>query len=274
MTLLKPKTFLLKNIPKDELFFLDFFLRYLFLEEGFAYVLFGTKPMGISGYFDLENSKSIFVSQSILPWNVKIKKGAEIFRKYQHLFLFRNCEMLFSAQDGGTDIIFINKKNFLKTFRKNQLDFRKILGSNISGQILLDQIIKQNGILTDYLKKNEQLLGILLGYGNHNAWMYERREEIKRSIHHFTLSIVKLTPSKGFATIEEELQMLNSKLQPFFEKNHSMISFFEQPIFMVDNETLETKKLKKKYNKQHKRIEQIYGKDGDFLKTTLHAQYR
>jgi len=264
-----PKTQILKKIPKDDLVFLDFFLRYLFLEEDFIYVLFGDKAMGVSGYFNPYRAENFLVSQNILLWNLNVKKGAEIFRKYQHLFSMKNCQMLFIEKEDETEIVFINKKNFSRTFNKHQRDFQTILGSRISSKKLLRQMIDEKDVMGSTLHEHEGLLGILLGYGKHNAWMFHRRNELHRALHQFSLSSIRLHPSMGFASIEEELKTIEDALQLFTNKQSSPLVFLRLPTFMADAEASETKKLKKKYIKQRKHIADIYNKDSNFLITII-----
>jgi len=263
------KTRLLKKIPKDDLVFLDFFLRYLFLEEDFIYVLFGDKAMGVSGYFNPHKADGFLVSQNILPWNLNVKKGAEIFRKYQHLFSMKNCEMLFVEKEDKTEILFINKKNFSRAFNKHQRDFQAILGPRISNKKLLRQMIDEKDVWISTLHEHEGLLGILLGYGKHNAWMFHRRNELHRALHQFSLSSTQLQPSMGFVSIEEELKTINDTLQLFANKQSSPLIFLRLPTFMADAEASETKKLKKKYIRQRKRIADIYNGNSNFLTTII-----
>lgn len=89
-------------------------------------------------------------------------------------------------------------------------------------------------------------------------------------MHLFFLIKKPLKPSEGFATIEEEYNILCQKLTSFddyiiYDFNPLLLVL---PGFAVDHADLETQQLKKDYLKQYKTIVHEYQK-GDFLEVTF-----
>ena len=93
-------------------------------------------------------------------------------------------------------------------------------------------------------------MGILFGYGEHNAELFEKRNEF-----------IKMFPNKRKNT--------PFKLQPFSSTqlplNALMINL---PQFVADLDNAETKQLKQKYLLQRREILKRY-ESGDFLEITL-----
>jgi hypothetical protein len=166
----------------------------------------------------------------------------------------------------------INKRAFLKTIEENIDDFKKVLGVDITPQKILDNCLKANDIFKDVLESHHGLYGILLGYGRHNAQLFNRLAEIEgtRSRDKFSLTKKTLSPSEGFSTIDEEYHYLKEKLLPFDEflgDNFNPL-FMLLPAFMADHTHPETQRLKTEYRQQYKNIIERY-KKGDFLEVTL-----
>ena len=118
---------LLTRMTLEERYYLDAFLRNLLFVEDFSYVLFGSKPMSFTSYEKYVlpfNVSYDYVSAS----NLKIKKGLEVFKKYQHFFSSSNIDMRFFDDPEDLVLVMINKKNFLHVFNKYQSDFKQVFG--------------------------------------------------------------------------------------------------------------------------------------------------
>jgi hypothetical protein len=107
--------------------------------------------------------------------------------------------------------------------------------------------------------------GVLLGYGLHNAQLYNDRLKLEKFINFEDLPKIpekKPTPKENFASIEAKYEFLDSKLKPFGEYNYSPL-IVRSVHFVADYSLSETKALKKKYKKLRSKISTIYAK-GDF----------
>jgi hypothetical protein len=258
-------------IQEEDRYFLDFFFRHLLLKDPFAYVFMGDKPMAISGYFEL-GAHFDLSCQQLSTTNSLFRKGCEVFRKYQHLFAFNKVVFFFNFQEemDYTEIICINKENVSNILDSHEHLFSNVLNGKFNSEKLIEQLKQQKGDIDKVLKNNDELLGILLGYGKNNASLYHRREEIKKCIHSFKIpnKMRNAIPSSGSFTIEDELVSIQNTLKQFENENLSNCIFMDLPHFMADYNSSETLELKKKYRHQRKKITKAYRK-GAFLEVTL-----
>ena len=197
--------------------------EYLFT-EGFAYSLFGEKPITLSCYYIFKfydkNNKKFYPFYQIAysfynayyPKNIKLKNSWDTWKKYKSLF--SNSNFIFLEEPNSNsmtmNIIIINKKAFIETLNINKDTFEKVLKIPIDPKKILDQIINGKMLCRDIIKNHEALLGILLGYGNKNSWdFYERKQILK-----------KINLSK---TDEEMLKNINEKFLLFAAKDNDEI---------------------------------------------------
>ena len=124
-------------------------------------------------------------------------------------------------------IYVINKKKFIETITNNISLFEAIFHKKIDPEKLLDEIANEKKPFLTSIHHNEMLFGLLLGYGEHNASLYNksRRSQVARI----------LFPKK-------------IKLDCSDEKYHPMM--IVNPVqFAADLDHPETKALQKKYIK-------------------------
>lgn len=262
----------LKKISDDEKKCLEMFF-YSSFHDGLGYTLFGDKPITIVGYINpKEKIKDVydFLDSTIGAYNefnIRIRKGWEIFEKCKFLpsekFSIVNEK---SRANNFHCILFINNDSVLKTIKLHLKDFKNVLGQHVTPQNLLQKIIKSDDVFGDVLKNHQGLIGTLLGYGRHNAWLFHRREQLEQHFYKFRFTLTK--PIKEIAA--DELEALNQKLQSFDDRDYTDITFLPiiLPCFCADRNAEETRLLKQKYEKQYRKINNRYRK-GDFLKITL-----
>ena len=144
------------------------------------------------------------------------------------------------------------------------MDFKKSLSINITPQEILESCLKGNIIFEDVLNYHDGLLGILLGYGRHNAQLFFRKIQIEgiRELQKFSLTKNSLQPSEGFRTLDDEYNDLSARLSFFDEGEILDLNplFMTLPGFMADHNSIETQQLKIKYRKQYKKIINKYKK--------------
>jgi hypothetical protein len=260
---------ILKSIDPEDRFCLDFYFRSLLFEDSLAYVLYGDKPMGFSGFYNPTITSDSPLEPGCPQKSLILKRGYELHKKYQSLFQQKNFIFVFRETDDYTEIALVNRRNFLRAVARSSEDFQKVLGAEVTGESILDQFIQEKEILGKPLRENHALLGILLGYGKKNSSTFHRKIEIMKSQREFHLIDKKdhLTPSPGFNSLNEELDSLDKRLLPM-RAAYQEFSLMDLPAFMVDPYDLETQKVKGKFIKQRKKIIDIYRR-GNFLEITL-----
>ncbi len=142
----------------------------------------------------------------------------------------------------------------------------------ITADIILERYLVASDLFRDVFQNHHILLGIVLGYGRHNAQLFSRKvqiEEEKESSFFFPINIEAL-PAKGFSSLEEEYQDSNDRLISFEEEDlwEWWDPVLPLPGFIADSKAPETQKLKEQYRKQRKKMIEIY-KERHFLETTL-----
>jgi hypothetical protein len=147
-------------------------------------------------------------------------------------------------------IFLINKDAFLKIVKNHLADFRNILGDHITPSLLLQEIQKTRNIYKT-LKHSNLLLGILFGYGRHNAELFQKK-----------YNFIKRFPTKR-KECPYKLSLVNNTKLPL-----SPPRVLDLPRFAADPDHPETKQLKEKYKKQSRQIHQIL-ESGDFLEVVL-----
>jgi len=167
---------LLSSIPTEDRARLEFLFYRIFNNDHGAYTLFCDKPVSLSGHF------------KISPWENIIELGLrgsddEVFgkewktwEKYRNLFKIKGYILVKenSKLTGITNIIFINKNEFIKYVKNNSSLFERILGHPFNPEEVLKNIEDGKITFVDSIENNEVLWGVLLGYGKHNSILYSR----------------------------------------------------------------------------------------------------
>lgn len=215
--------------------------------------------MSFYGYFARPPREFLIFSDLTDP---KLEKHFITYEKYKNLLNTKNFIILdqpvisnkFPTAGYVRDIVIINKKEFAKIVEQNIFLFKDRLGSQITSSALLQAVESGHNVLTDVLQEDELLWGLLLGYGKHNSELYARREEITCN--------PGCILSKGFETLEEELDYVEEHLEGFTHEHH--IDLISLPLFMCDKTDPTTEQLKVKYQKIQENICEIY-RSADFF---------
>jgi hypothetical protein len=261
--------YILSTMPTEDKEALTRLFYWMMRNDNLSYTLFGNKPISLSGDFDVNSSENLKIEGrcSRRFWNYW-----QIWEKYEKNFQIQNYLLIKEKSitvSNVTNVVFINKKAFINIFNKHAKIFNKILNKHLTSDSLLKEI-EDNRKFAPIIKNNEILWGILLGYGVHNAKLYDKKYKLERFIYFDELPKIPLkkpSPSKSFSSIEEELDFIELKTEPFGEYGYSPI--IQNAVhFMVNPEHPETKALEKKYQKLRSKISAIYAQ-GDFLEITL-----
>jgi hypothetical protein len=240
--------------------------------ENLSYTLFGDKPVSLSGDFIESAVTPLEILMGKSKYFGSFEKNWQIWEKYEEYFLIENYLLIKEPSitvSNTINVVLINKKEFINIVNQHIDIFKQKLGRDLIAENLLKKI-ESGHQFASTIRNDEVLWGILLGYGIHNAKLYDKKYKLERFIYFDEfpkLPIKKPSPSQNFSSIEEELDFLKSKIKPFGEYGYSPI--IQNPVhFMVDPGHPETKALKKKYQSLRSKISAIYAR-GDFLEITF-----
>lgn len=217
-------------------------LRHLLSNTEMGYVLYGEKPVWI----EIVPSKN-----GLIPF----------FARRGFLFSFLNrfacylealkpiCTGNVIIKNFENQILFINKKTFLKTVSNNLPLFQYVLGPEVTPEGLLNELLHSKQTLCSLLKNTPALIGIVLGYGTQNALFGARSEWLQSRLYTdpvcplfmpeeetFLLkknypgsSSGRELPSFGFSSLQEECDFIHKKI--FLSWQHKEEGFPSLPVF-------------------------------------------
>jgi hypothetical protein len=262
---------MLNRIPDRDRKDLEELFNYFVKRTTFSYTLFGDKPVSwlvisLPEFPKLRTSKRIihkFSGQNPL-WS-----KWRIWKTYEKDFPLKNyllIEDINSSNAHRKDIFFINKKYFIEAVNQHKAIFQKVLNRQVSGKVLLDEVENKSS-LQSVLAHNDLLLGILLGFGEHNASLYQEREDLGVSYKQYKSILVK--DAQEFEKLERKAEEITDVLQPIGDCEYSPL-LIGTVQFVADLEFPQTKGFQQKYNLWRERICLIYSK-GNIFEITLSA---
>jgi hypothetical protein len=225
----------------------DFFKKVIFHDQ-FAYTLDSYKAMAVSGGFLYSHLIPYGKDVIQAPSPRRFWEGWKVWLKHQPNFKMQNFVLLEERShqiESIKFIVIVNKQVFRKVVNEHLETFEKILKRKINAENLLQEISKFGYQKT--LAGSEILKGILLGYGEHNSWLFEHREKFfdgKSPFH--------LVPSQK----EKPLPIV--KNPTFFQEDNPHLLLFYRTNFLADLSSSETQELRRKYNEAEKKIFKKY----------------
>src|ERR1700722_2067729 len=213
----------LNELSDEEQHCLSVFLRISLFPENFAYVLFGEKPMAFTS---CEKSLPSFsFSRGFLSTlDLEERKGFEVFKKLQHLFSSKNIVVKITENDSHLFLLMINRKNLLNVLRKNIDDFKQVLGPENTVKSLFHRMTSGDEHLADVINQHEALLGILLGYGKHNSWLFHQKRTITMKLNEFA------PPKKRNSALEQEYDYIDQNKTGFSDGSRERKYVLRNPI--------------------------------------------
>ena len=242
------------------------FFEHFCLKESGAYTLFCDKPVSFDAFFGMSVDEATSSRNKACNENKRLRKGWEVWTKYQSLF--PSDQFLLKAarlDQDRTEIILINKKDFLKTISENINDFKSIINESITAALLLERYENSEISLFDLLNRHHGLLGTLLGFGRNNAWHYHERNKMTDDscqLTHYSYS--EFNPHVRRKS--NEAVILTGAFSSITHRK--CYKFLYLPAFVVDAGSSETQVLQRKYLNQRREIHDYYG-HGDFLEIRL-----
>jgi len=165
----------LSKISHQDQQYLDQFFQYLLRTSPMGYTLFGNKPISLFEYPDLKSSVNCDLRLSLC-----MERGWKTWMRYRTLFSSKDF-VLKKEKDTGAfhtnTVILINKTQVLAAISRNLDLFISKFGQEFQPEGFLKQICDTDEPLFDFLKE-EDVIGILLGFGRTNGVLFNREREI------------------------------------------------------------------------------------------------
>lgn len=244
---------ILETIPDEHREDLNLLFKMIFIEQDGAYTIFGDKPVSQTGAFIFSSWETTLKGK-----NGYIGSLWNTWQKYKNLFHIKKYAISgekFEIKKSNLvafHIFVINKEAFINSINEHKSLFEQVLNKRINPEKFLQNIVNSKISFWESINFNEMLLGILLGYGTHNAYHFN-----KRNLHFFD----RFYPKKM------ALESKKINLEFFGEERHPMM--IVNPVqFAADLSHPETIKLDKKYRELRTKISSIYS-NGNFLEKTL-----
>ncbi len=255
---------LLESIPLQERLELDALFRWLFLREGFAYTLFGERAIAFTTFSETTYALDVIFTRREPP----IFSWWKTWEKYKHLFPMKSFALITTQDDvhNCNRLYLINKKLYDSVIQEAQPNSKWVLNS---GKTLeeLERIFKEFKI--EELPNYSEVLGILLGFGENNSYLFYRRDVLEQLIFPQGLSYENTSIAENVLKLSEELNQINNSLQGVqTHKKTKGLTPLSPLYFAGDPNTEETKQLLRKYQKSRDKISQGYSQ-GNFLEVTL-----
>jgi len=263
----------LRTIPSNELDQIKLLFEKIFKNEPFAHTLFFDKPISFSSSLsDHYTANQALTHMNIDEYAEHILSGYEpsqIFVKQWAIWeknkgLFKMSKYLFfKTKVGEIDVVLlVNKQSFESTFNKHLALFQKVLNKPVTAEDLLNEIKKENSDLWDILNHHHGLLGILLGFGKHNAMVFKLRETLE----HKLAKISCITLPEYHQDLKNRIEILWNTLKPLDANNDINLTLPYRICFVGDHNHLETAMLEQLYRNNNRKLSEIFSKDDWFEK--------
>lgn len=263
---------ILEMMPSRDKKKLEYFFREYIICDAMGYVLFGEKPMALTGKDKKLSPFKSFSSflYAISPRRIRSKNGFDTWRKYEKLFPMKRFVFLYDETESEVNSLFINKESFLKKVQQNTEIFESLLERDVNGEELLKEGIGKP-LLSEVLCDSKVLAGILFGFGKNNALLFNQRAQLtskeERIIfcknHHFGDLWVK--EFEGLDEKWKEIGRVSAYVTGDHLRNLELIMF---PGFYAVLDDPETFQIKDHFLQTRKKIIDFY-KNRDFLEATL-----
>lgn len=241
-----------------------------------GYTIFGDKPVSVTGYWTSSDATTDMYSKELL-----FKTGQIVWEKHKHLFPTPNFAITFVTIQDWRGVQVINKKAFKQIVSQYLDEFRRIIGQEITADLLLEKVTNSNVDISEVLQNDDCLLGIVLGYGYKNACAYKQKNEIAASLKkHFGIADEKFVYDGIFPNNSEDLPEDITKLLDEYnalDKKFTyssdipnMLELFPDVGFRADLEDPDTIALLKRYDQAKQKIKNAFLSD-NFLKEVLCA---
>lgn len=275
---------IVKAMPKKDKQQLELFFRTLIEKNSFGYVLVGQKPMAFDDLakdinvlmcawddktqqedpsdelsVTLFDKLSYFTHQLVSEERINFLKGFETWKKYETLFPSRRfCFIYHVKRHFGSEhlqVALVNKNAFIDHINKYKTAFTDYLDKTVSGEEFLTKLVTSQNL--DPVMNHQALLGTLLGFGIHNAFLFHQQD------------LLKTNHEKQRFKKKHHLDFVWGQQECVFQLDQgSGLTSLELPCFIADTTSIETAQLKRSYQEDKEKLIAYY-KNKDFLEATL-----
>ncbi len=270
---------ILSAMPKSDRKKLEYFFRELIVEDSLGYTLLGEKPMSLLAVE--EKVINPFASWSmfrdaIIPRRTRSNRNFLVWKRYEKFFPITRFALFYEKeqQDGRvlTVMTAINKKAFTSVVEKYREDFTQILHCEVTAEYLLEEGMK-NPFLAGLLMNHDALIGILLGYGRENAYLFHQKSQFssqQEKIDFFERShFDSVWTEEEFEAIRKKYDSVNW-ISTYITGSHvKNLDLMVLPGFGGLFDSPETRHWRNHYLETRQAIIDYY-KDKDFLEATLY----
>jgi hypothetical protein len=235
-------------------------VKYLFEDlvtrHDFAYTIFGSKPMSLADMC-LQISPNLPIHKHLKARFIfaKLKRSLNTWYKYRDGFHFKDFIFLDQEEDLFDCLVFIliNKNNMINVLNDHIAIFKEKLGDSFTPESFLAKLEKRELSLAQAIQDSDRLLGIMLGYGERNATLFQERFDLLRAVSKRKKENLPLD-----CILLGRLEAIEAKLGDFSEPE-------EEPIlpplyFLADTSHPETIALKQQYTRDRQKIERLMRK--------------
>lgn len=260
---------------------MDYFFRRLIQDDTLGYVLLGSKPMVYSSYrkpkttIQAIESDPIFEFELFLyglqPSEALFDAGLKVWKKYEKHFCGNNLFFNSFEEDEEfhfVNLLIINKKLVLPLIHQHFQRFHSIDSKIQDEHAFFEFFLIDTSFKKQFFSRND-LLGICLGFGERNADLFDRMDQIYASIGGHGFTLYKPSPERR-AELKKEWNDIETSFGVIGKRVivSRKFRFTSKVGFRADNSDPETAVLKKKYQDCQKKLAQTY-QGVDFLEKTL-----
>ena len=269
----KDVTTILKVMPKNDRKKLEYFFQELIAWGNFGYVIFGEKPMALEIVEERINPLESFSSfrHYLMPRRIKFNRGFTTWKKYEKFFKMKRFIFTYEGYNKNPMLVLINKSSFIILINKNKEYFNYLLKRNIEAEDLLEEA-KTTPLISNLLMNHDALLGILLGYGKENSYLFHLKSQLTSEKEIFDFcekfqfdSVWTPTEFEEFRKKFETINWISNYITGAHMKNLELMAL---PGFGGVFSSSETQYLRKHYLETKNLIIEFY-KDKNFLEETL-----
>lgn len=190
------------TLQVEEVEVLEDLFKTLCIEDAGGYVLCGKKPVCINGYDAHEDFSG---SSECHRNSVRLREGMKVWKRFpkknEDKLVIHVYDQPDSTVSNYIHVLFINKELFIKTVHDNLTLFQYVLGSNLTPESLLKEILDPKQTFYNVLKEDKVLIGILLGFGTQNALAGSRIENIQEAYINGNENVPLKNPMKGLDSL-------------------------------------------------------------------------
>ncbi len=221
---------MLQTLSASDRSALDRFWGHLIHDYNYAYTLFGDKPISLASYSLKPNAHATYYPDA----DVVFREGWKTWCCCTSQFVSKQFVLKRNLEECGHIYFYlINKSAVLNTIKKYLVVFQHQLGPEIDAATLTEQLCDPNGNLLATIKNSSELYGILLGYGQENAWKFGRKVNLCHLIN------VKANPPLQ-ATVEGLLNPLAKYLAELYNYSGKQNEIFSEETEIALAEELNT----------------------------------